>query len=145
MGKSLGLLNNMKNKNVETLNDDTNIEDGFSEKPVNIGGKTVAQFTFGENANNESAISANKINLNITEPVNNNTTPTQKTPKGLTPPINGENFDIKRSYQFRESTIRMLNELKTSHPDINVYLNTIVDAAIRHYHDYIIVQGNKQK
>ena len=32
--------------------------------------------------------------------------------RGLTPPINGEKFDIKRSYQFRASTLKKLNQLK---------------------------------
>jgi hypothetical protein len=45
-------------------------------------------------------------------------------------------FRYKRCYQFRESTVRMLNELKAAHPDVNVYLNTILDEAIRHYYKY---------
>lgn len=57
--------------------------------------------------------------------------------RGVTPPINGENFTLKRGYQLRPSTLRKLNELKAKHPDVNVYLNTILDAAINHYYDYI--------
>jgi hypothetical protein len=55
---------------------------------------------------------------------------------GITPSIDGEAFKYKRCYQFRESTVRMLNELKAAHPDVNVYLNTILDEAIRHYYKY---------
>ncbi|MCM0647669.1 hypothetical protein NBE98_04670 [Clostridium swellfunianum] len=54
-----------------------------------------------------------------------------------TPLIDGEGFDIKRTYKLRESTARMLNEIKAVHPDVNVYMNTIVDAAIRHYYEFI--------
>ena len=56
---------------------------------------------------------------------------------GITPPINGEYFDTRRSFTFRKSTVRKLNELKATHPDINVYLNTIVDNAVCHYYDFI--------
>jgi hypothetical protein len=59
---------------------------------------------------------------------------------GLTPPIDGETFKYKRCYQFRESTVRMLNELKAAHPDVNVYLNTILDEAIRHYYKYFFIK-----
>jgi len=33
-------------------------------------------------------------------------------PNGITPPVDGEAFDMKRTYAFRKSTIRKLNELK---------------------------------
>lgn len=61
--------------------------------------------------------------------------------RGLTPPIDGESFSVKRGYRFRPSTLRKLNELKTKHPDLNVYLNTILDAAILHYYNYIMSEG----
>lgn len=141
MGKSLGLLNNIKNKKVEHLNDDAHVEEGFSEETTNLDGEVVQQFTFKESNDENKSTVSNETTINSNAPA----TTKKKTPKGLTPPIDGESFDIKRSYQFRESTLRMLNELKNNHPDINVYLNTIVDAAIRNYYDYIIVQGNKQK
>lgn len=65
--------------------------------------------------------------------------------RGITPEIDGEKLSIKRSYQYRESTLRKLNILKANHPDVNVYLNTIIDASINHYYDYIMNQGGKQK
>ncbi|MBN1065460.1 hypothetical protein [Clostridium botulinum] len=58
-------------------------------------------------------------------------------PKGLTTPIDGELFNIKRSYQFRSSTLRKLIELKSKDPDINIYLNQIIDKAICFYYDHI--------
>ena len=58
-------------------------------------------------------------------------------PNMPTPSISGEVFDIKRTYKIRKSTARMLNEIKAVHPDVNVYMNTIVDAAIRHYYDFL--------
>jgi hypothetical protein len=59
-------------------------------------------------------------------------------PRGLTPPVNGEHYTVKRSYQMRQSTVRKLNELKALHPDVNVLFNTIVDFAVSHYHHYIV-------
>ena len=53
---------------------------------------------------------------------------------GITPPVDGEYFEIKRTFMFRRSTVRMLNKLKAEHPDENVYLSTIVDEALRHYY-----------
>jgi len=67
------------------------------------------------------------------------------TPNGITPPIDGESFDIKRTYPLRKSTARKLNELKAAHPDINAYLSTILDTAIVHYYNYIFHQGGSQK
>lgn len=66
----------------------------------------------------------------------------KKEVNGRTPPIDGEPFDINRSYKLRKSTARMLNEIKSIHPDVNVYMNTIVDAALRHYYAYIFNKNN---
>lgn len=59
-------------------------------------------------------------------------------PNGITPPVNGETFDIKRTYAFRKSTIRKLNELKAAHADVNVYLSTILDEAITEYYNQVL-------
>lgn len=58
-------------------------------------------------------------------------------PNGRTPPVDGEVFDMVRTYVLRRSTIRILSKIKAIHMDDNVYLNTIVDEAIRHYYDYL--------
>ena len=64
--------------------------------------------------------------------------------KSQTPPVDNEPLNIRRGYSLRRSTVLMLQELKFLHPDINVYMNTIVDTAIRHYYDYIKNQGGSQ-
>lgn len=130
MSKSVSLLNKMKNDNIEKIDDNTEVEDGFSEVVSGDNQNTIKTFNLGNTKTVPKVVT---------------TVSTKKSTKGITPSIDGEPFNIKRGYQFRESTIRMLNELKLNHQDVNVYLNTIVDAAIRNYYDYIIVQGNKQK
>ena len=58
-------------------------------------------------------------------------------PNGRTPPVDGEVFDMVRTYVLRRSTVRILSKIKAIHMDDNVYLNTIVDEAIRYYYDYL--------
>lgn len=58
-----------------------------------------------------------------------------KSLNGKTPPINGEHFTISRGYKLRPSTLRKLLEIRSKHPDVNIYLNTILDNAIVHYYD----------
>lgn len=58
-------------------------------------------------------------------------------PNGKTPAIDGETFDMLRSYSLRPSTVRILSKIKAIHKDDNVYLNTIVDEAIRHYYEHL--------
>jgi hypothetical protein len=63
---------------------------------------------------------------------------TQKAnPNGRTPSVDGEAFDMVRSYTLRRSTVRILSKIKVIHNDDNVYLNTIVDEAIRYYYEYL--------
>lgn len=65
-------------------------------------------------------------------------------PNGAAPAIDGETPTIKRSYTLRSSTIRKINKLKSIHPDINVYVSTIVDIAIDYYHNHIVNEGGTQ-
>ncbi|BCZ45790.1 hypothetical protein psyc5s11_18570 [Clostridium gelidum] len=58
-------------------------------------------------------------------------------PNGRTPPVNGEVYDMIRTYTLRRSTVRILSKIKVIHNDDNVYLNTIVDEAIRYYYEYL--------
>ncbi|HEY5525061.1 MAG TPA: hypothetical protein VIK26_06945 [Clostridium sp.] len=44
----------------------------------------------------------------------------------------------------RRSTVVMLNELKACLPHISVYMNSIVDAAIRQYYDFITKEDGSQ-
>ncbi|WP_160680299.1 hypothetical protein [Clostridium sp. C8-1-8] len=133
---------------------------GFIEHTV--VGTPVATFNFCEEAssappanreldfinkdNNTSKIDLNITNTNVTKAnsynVNDNNTiidnrTLKSQPNGVTPPIDGEAFLITRTFKFRVSTARLLNEIKAAHPDPNAYLSTIIDAAIRKYHDYI--------
>lgn len=58
-------------------------------------------------------------------------------PSGRTPPVDGEIYDMVRTYTLRRSTVRILSKIKAIHIDDNVYLNTIVDEAIRYYYEYL--------
>lgn len=53
-----------------------------------------------------------------------------------TPAVDDEPYTIGRYYKIRYSTAKMLNEIKASHHDVNVYMNTIVDEAIRYYYEF---------
>ena len=123
---------NKSTSDIECL-DECDIDDeGFIEGDLDLG-KVVSSFSFGTASKDN--------NLSIQSPSNeilaaeNQTYPSA--PRGLTPPINGENFTIKRSYTMRPSTVRKLNALKAEHADVNVLYNTIVDMAITHYYNYI--------
>lgn len=82
---------------------------------------------------NNSSISRDKPSQSITDNRKG-----KAVPNGITPPINGEAFDLKRTYAFRKSTIRKLNELKATHEDVNVYLSTILDEAITEYYNKVL-------
>lgn len=110
-------------------------ENGFIELP---GGTPVVTFNF----NTDDSFKPNPQQDLILEKNEAKSSPLidnridRQSFNGITPPIDSESFKYKRCYQFRESTVRMLNELKAAHPDVNVYLNTILDEAIRHYYKY---------
>jgi len=42
-----------------------------------------------------------------------------------------------RTYTLKRSAVRTLSKIKAIHSDDNVYLNTIVDEAIRYYYEYL--------
>lgn len=135
--------------NVENLDMCVAEDEGFIEVDVSFG-KSIASFSFGtlsdETVNNEQDAKASEQPHSMSNKSIANEMPGiqfySTNPKGQTPPIDGESFTIKRCYQFRKSTLKKLNELKANHPDINVYLNTIIDEAILHYYDYIINNKN---
>ena len=89
-------------------------------------------------ADNETALTHNKNSVNSPnkkEIVDHRTL--KSNPNGRTPAVDGEAFDMVRSYTLRRSTVRILNKIKVIHSDDNVYLNTIVDEAIRYYYEYL--------
>jgi hypothetical protein len=125
--------------NVEFLDVFDIDDEGFIEGDINIG-KVLSTFSFGiseapgdNNATAPQVIAEAKSN----EPMSFLNQTYSSAPRGLTPPINGEHFKVKRSYAMRPSTVRKLNALKAEHPDVNVLFNTIVDMAVTHYYSYI--------
>lgn len=69
----------------------------------------------------------------------------KSSPYGKIPPINGEYFIRRRTFNFRVSTIRSLNKLKVADSNINIHLSTIVDLAINYYCDYVFNNKHNQK
>ncbi|KRU25938.1 hypothetical protein VT91_12000 [Clostridium sporogenes] len=132
--------NNKIDKEIERL--DAYEDDDYDCFEENIEGKLLKGFSFSNDfdANsNENIHGRNISNINIkaVDPIVDNRKNTGVV-NGVTPPVDGEPFTIKRTYLFRESTIRKLNQLKANSDNINIYLNTIVDAAINHYFQCVI-------
>lgn len=119
---------------------------GFNEK---IHGRVISSFNFNETKAPASLPAAapreqtNEVKAAAEVSLADNRK-LKTCPNGVTPLVNGEAFDISRSYKIRRSTAKMLNELKAAHPDVNVYMNTIVDAALRHYYNYIFHENGIQ-
>jgi hypothetical protein len=116
---------------VESLDAFDPDEEGFFEGDIDLG-STIAAFNFGGSIEKPKPI--------LAAPLKPETSIFSNSLKGIgmTPAIDGEAFSIKRGYQFRPSTLRKLAELKARHPNVNVYLNTILDEAINHYYNYIL-------
>jgi hypothetical protein len=154
--------NSKKAMNIDEISYDYGVEEDSYEEV--IVGTPVASFSFGSKTQEETVHGATSFitsklpnTINKSEPHHLKLAPQatqpnvlnssnkltdnrvgKPTPNGITPPIDGEPFDIKRTYALRKSTIRKLNELKAAHPDVNVYLSTILDAAITHYYNLIL-------
>jgi hypothetical protein len=93
-----------------------------------------------ENSNNEATSSLNNNEISSKPESKKDITDyrfSKSNPLGRTPPVDGEAFDMVRCYTLRRSTVRILSKIKAIHLDDNVYLNTIVDEAIRHYYEYL--------
>ncbi|MEQ8155805.1 MAG: hypothetical protein ABRQ25_13110 [Clostridiaceae bacterium] len=111
--------------------DDLSFEDDDEENGFinTVAGHSLSTFSFSEGE--------------VPSPVNTTTNDLpdsrkgRSCPNGITPPVDGEAFDMKRTYAFRKSTIRKLNELKAWHPDVNAYLSTILDEAINYYYEHV--------
>lgn len=139
----------------------------FSDGEAKIDGTLLRSFSFDsdeelieQSLDTPATLNSTQTNLTVNEPFTKSsneinltytTTPinfdnqkdivdhrTLKTnPNGRTPAVDGEAFDMVRSYTLRRSTVRILSKIKAIHEDDNVYLNTIVDEAIRYYYDYL--------
>lgn len=93
-----------------------------------------------ENSTNETASNLNNKEISSKPESKEDITDyrfSKSNPLGRTPPVDGEAFDMVRCYTLRRSTVRILSKIKAIHLDDNVYLNTIVDEAIRHYYEYL--------
>jgi len=140
-----------KNEFVEALDCDDFEEECMidGEYDERLFGKAIASFNFGENITSaeDSFIPAKEPDKAILCP----NTPLldnrigKPCANGITPPVDGEAFDISRTYKFRRSTAKMLNELKAAHPNVTVYASTIVDNAIRHYYNHIFNDNGVQQ
>jgi hypothetical protein len=114
-------------------------DEGFIEGGV-TNEKVLSTFSFGMNTvpeENKSQVLQAPSLLAIKESPHSQNQSYSSAPRGLTPPISGEHFTVKRSYTMRPSTVRKLNALKAEHPDVNVLFNTIVDMAVSHFYNYI--------
>jgi hypothetical protein len=134
---------NKSTSDIECLDARDNDDEGFIEGDINTG-KVLSTFSFGMNAassDNKTLSIQNPVQEKASEKLAMQNQTYSSSPRGLTPPINGEHYTVKRSYTMRPSTVRKLNALKADHPDVNVLFNTIVDMAISHYHDYIFNGG----
>lgn len=135
-----------KSMSIEDLSFEDDYEDNtFSDVIV---GTPVSSFSFNNDTTTPTVLNVSNENLNspITklEEVIDNRKGKPK-PYGITPPIDDEAFDIKRTYTFRKSTVRKLNELKAQHPDINAYLSSIIDTAVNYYYNYVFLEDGEQK
>jgi hypothetical protein len=136
---------NRKNKgasDIERLDSNDTYDEGFIEGDIDTG-KVLSTFSFGMIAapgTNKSQTSQPPVQLKNSELLSIQNQTYSCAPRGLTPPISGEHFTVKRSYAMRPSTVRKLNALKAEHPDVNILFNTIVDMAITHYYNYIFYE-----
>lgn len=103
--------NNRKSKNsskVESLDSNDLDDEGFIEGDI-VTGKVLTAFSFGTNLtshpNDESVpkVTAEKKVGKNPGAERHNYAPM---PRGITPPINGEHYSVKRSYQLRSSTVK---------------------------------------
>lgn len=128
------------NKNSNSI-DESNFEEDLEEFNgicEDITGIPISSFNFEKDnlpKENLSTPNLDSLSLSVDSFTDNRKVKTEA--PGITPPIDGESFDTQRCYKIRNSTARMLNEIKAVHPNVNVYMNTIVDAAIRNYYDFI--------
>jgi hypothetical protein len=111
------------------------VEDGFSENPE-ITGTVLTSFSFAT----EPEPLPVDIKAEIPDKLIDNRK-LQTQPNGITPPVDGEFFEVKRTFLFRRSTVRLLNKLKGEHENENVYLSSIVDEAIRFYYGHMMDKG----
>jgi hypothetical protein len=103
-----------------------------SEIDLNLNKNPIVQLVSKTNPTNDKSYQSSENKEDI---LDNRTL--KANPNGRTPPVDGEVYDMIRTYTLRRSTVRILSKIKAIHSDDNVYLNTIVDEAIRYYYEYL--------
>jgi hypothetical protein len=148
-----------KAKSKGEIKDDFSIDENealdictFSEGELKLEGTLLKSFSFDNDGELKEHIASdsadgNTAPLNLSSTKSNSISDDEKeildhrtlkaNPNGKTPPVDGEAFDMVRSYTLRRSTVRILSKIKAIHSDDNVYLNTIVDEAIHYYYEYL--------
>jgi hypothetical protein len=116
----------------ERVDMEEEVEDGFSED-VEITGTVLTSFSFTTEPEPLPMDSEVKIPEKL---IDNRKLQTQA--NGVTPPVDGEFFEVKRTFMFRRSTVKLLNKLKAENENENVYLSSIVDEAIRYYYGHVL-------
>ena len=141
---------NRSKKSAEEFSIEDNSEE-FNGICDDISGTPISSFTFDNETSAKETLTKEKAGeVALTNSTFSNKDDTTANDKGKstlfkpTPPVDGEALNVQRSYKIRRSTARMLNEIKAIHPDVNVYMNIIVDEAIRNYHDYIFNKGGRK-
>lgn len=140
---------NKKIRPAESLDCFDEIEEGFIEGDVDFG-QAVATFSFTAPAPakaSDTLPAAGKtfeFKPNNPEPQTLTDNRNIKTEANTaTPSVEGEAYTVGRFYKLRYSTAKMLNEIKAGHKDVNVYMNTIVDEAIRFYYENAVKQSTE--
>jgi hypothetical protein len=121
---------------VESLDGDVD-DDGFIDGEVSTD-KVLSSFNFAEVTAAPTA-PAKGFKFYTATKADNTLTDNRKikTEANIaTPRVEGETYTVGRYYKLRYSTAKILNEIKASHHNVNVYMNTLVDEAIRYYYSF---------
>lgn len=134
---------NISDNEIELIDLIEDEDEGFLDEDE-IQGTLISSFSFNES----DASSASSIDFSTNTPkfqtdVLEDNRKAKTEANTATPVIDGEPYTIGRYYKLRYSTAKLLNEIKASHADVNVYMNTIVDEAIRYYHGVLFEAERK--
>lgn len=105
----------------------------FIEGDIDVG-NVITSFSFAPAP--PASASSNTFDFNKSNTALTDNRKIKTEANALTPMVDDEPYTIGRYYKLRYSTAKMLNEIKASHHDVNVYMNTIVDEAIRYYYEF---------
>ena len=140
----------IKSENTSIDKDDLGYEEEYEENGLCdfVPGTPVAEFCFDANTVPSSGPMLKELPVKIVSAAPKHDLLDNRTLRpqafGKTPSINGESFELTRTFVFRRSTVRILNQLKAEDPDENIYLSSIIDNAIRHYANYIFNKNSSQ-